>query len=369
MRRYYPAFILAGILTACVCAQGPAIPVQHVMIYHEPGRFGGWPANNGIWSWGDEIVVGFHWGYFQVREKGHAIDTTRPGGSLLARSLDGGQTWKLETPPFDAAVVPVDCPGGIDFTHPDFAMTLRAGSTINSASRFYYSSDRGRTWKGPFKLPLFGQKGIAARTDYLVNGKRDCMVFLTASKSDGKEGRAIATRTRDGGKTWKFTAYIGEEPKGYAIMPSTVRLSSKRLLTMIRRNDGPCWIDAYLSDDNGKTWQFLNRPEADTGWGNPPHLIKLRDGRFCLTYGYRTKGYKIPGSEIRARLSSDRGATWSDEITLRGNGGDWDIGYPRTVQRRDGRIVTVYYFNDDTAKERYIAATIWDPGKGQGPAR
>jgi hypothetical protein len=37
----------------------PAVP-RHVMIYHEPGRFAGWPANHGIWSWGDEILSGHH---------------------------------------------------------------------------------------------------------------------------------------------------------------------------------------------------------------------------------------------------------------------------------------------------------------------
>jgi len=43
------------------------------------------------------------------------------------------------------------------------------------------------------------------------------------------------------------------------------------------------------------------------------------------------------------------------------NGGCWDLGYPRTVQRPDGKLVTMYYFNDDPQRERYIAATIWDP--------
>gem|GEM_PF-4111678 len=41
----------------------------------------------------------------------------------------------------------------------------------------------------------------------------------------------------------------------------------------------------------------------------------------------------------------------------------WDLGYPRTVQRPDGKIVTMYYFNDASSKERYIAATIWRPGR------
>jgi hypothetical protein len=47
---------------------------------------------------------------------------------------------------------------------------------------------------------------------------------------------------------------------------------------------------------------------------------------------------------------------------LRDDAGCGDLGYPRTVQRVDGKIVTVYYFNDDKYAERYIAASIWDPG-------
>ena len=46
---------------------------------------------------------------------------------------------------------------------------------------------------------------------------------------------------------------------------------------------------------------------------------------------------------------------------LRDDGGDSDIGYPRAVQRSDGKVVIVYYFNDSSKPERYIAATIFDP--------
>ena len=40
------------LLAAAACA------AENVVVFRESGRFGGWPANNGIWSWGDEIVVG-----------------------------------------------------------------------------------------------------------------------------------------------------------------------------------------------------------------------------------------------------------------------------------------------------------------------
>ena len=32
---------------------------RHVQVFYEKGRFAGWPANNGIWQWGSEILVGF----------------------------------------------------------------------------------------------------------------------------------------------------------------------------------------------------------------------------------------------------------------------------------------------------------------------
>jgi len=86
-------------------------------------------------------------------------------------------------------------------------------------------------------------------------------------------------------------------------------------------------------------------------------MIRLEDGRIALTYGYRGTPYGI-----RARISTDKGQTWGDEIILRDDGGGWDLGYPRTVQRTDGKCVTAYYFNDRSREERYIACTVWDPG-------
>src|SRR5947209_856223 len=168
-----------------------------------------------------------------------------------------------------------DCPGGIDFTHPDFALTVRMTDAHAGPSRFYYSTDRGHTWEGPFRLPLFGQKGIAARTDYLVNGKHDCTLFLTAAKPNGREGRPLCVRTTDGGRSWQFVGWIGEEPKGYAIMPSTVRLGPAEVLTAVRRRDDPkAWIETYRSRDDGKTWKLDTVPAPDLGTGNPASLIR-----------------------------------------------------------------------------------------------
>ena len=93
-------------------------------------------------------------------------------------------------------------------------------------------------------------------------------------------------------------------------------------------------------------------------------MVKLSDGRIALTYGFRAKPYGI-----RARLSSDNGETWGSEIVLRQDGGNWDLGYTQTVQRTDGKLITIYYYNNDPAAERYIGGTIWDPGKGKSSAQ
>ena len=365
-----PLITVAALLA--VAAPGStlkAASVENVTVYKEPGRFGGWPANNGIWSWGDEILVGFSQGYFKKVESGHAIDGSKPSVPRFARSLDGGRSWKIEAPSFLDAdgkeKEATDPPGGVDFTNPNFAMTLRMVSSRTGFSRFYYSYDRGKVWQGPYSLPAFGRKVISARTDYIVNGKHDAMAFITSGKENGREGRVFCTRTTDGGKTWKFISWIGPEPPGFSIMPSTVRLSPKVLLATLRQKEGEShWIDSYISEDNGGNWRFLNRPVESTGAfvGNPPSTIRLKDGRIAMTYGYRSAPFGI-----RAKLSNDGGKTWGQEIMLRDDAGCGDLGYPRTVQRSDGKIVTLYYFNDAKDAERYIAATIWDPGTS--PAR
>jgi hypothetical protein len=341
-----------------------------VTVYRETGRYGGWPANHGIWSWGNEILVGFEAGYFRANERGHAIDYSRPAEHVLARSKDGGETWTIERPeglkpPPNVKIAgvpaapggkePIDCPGGIDFSNPEFILTSRMADIHVGPSRFYYSTDRGRSWQGPFKLPDFGFKGIAARTDYLVTGKREMTMFLTAAKSDGREGRVIAVRTTDGAKSWTLLSQVGPEPEGndFAIMPSSVRLGKNEILTAIRHRR---FIDLYGSKDNGKTWRSISKPVPDSGRGNPPSMILLKDGRLALTYGYRAEPYGI-----RARISTDKGKTWSDDVVLRADAASWDLGYPRSVQRPDGKIVTAYYYNDPSAGERYIGATIWEP--------
>lgn len=350
---------------------GAAAP-RHREVFAKPGRFGGWPANHGMWAWGDELLVGFEAGWFKANSlegREHSIDYSKPAEHVLARSLDGGETWTIEKPaalipppglkvagvPGEAGgKTPLPCPGGIDFTVPGFALTARMTSIHVGPSRFLVTGDRGKNWQGPYVIPDFGTPGIAARTDYIVDGPQTLTMFLTAGKTNQKEGRVICVRTKDGGKSFQLAGNVGPEPgpEDFAIMPSSLRLGPKTLLSTIRHRK---FIAAWRSEDDGATWTQLSQPVDDTGGGNPPALVKLRDGRLVLTYGFRNKPYSI-----RARVSKDEGRTWGPDIMLRDDGGAWDLGYTRTVQRKDGKLVTVYYYNTNAGAERFIGATIWE---------
>ncbi len=244
---------------------------EHVTVWREAGRYGGWPANHGIWSWGDEVLVGFTAGVLKTGDPmRHPIDRSAGEQHVLSRSLDGGRTWRVEVPvplqppprPERRAVTgePLRLPDvqrlatPLDFTAPGLALTFRASHGTPGAW-LYVGHDRGRRWSGPYQVPAFDTPGLDPRTDYLVVGPRELLVFMTALKTNGKEGRPLAIRTRDGGLTWERLGWIGPETDGFRIMPATVALEAGHLFSVIRRRDDTRHsLEGYRSRDGGATW-------------------------------------------------------------------------------------------------------------------
>ena len=287
-----------------------------------------WPANQGIWVWNNEIVVGFKLGYHkEPNGHTHAIDGGRPSRRMQARSLDGGSTWTVEsTSLVNSRAVARDItslPEPIEFTADNFAARL-------IRRHFFYSIDRCYTWEGPFNLPTFGRPGLLARTDYLVEGKHRLTAFVAAEKETGGEGQALCIRTTDGGRTWNLVGWIGQQPPAgrfsYAIMPATVALGGDTYLSVIRRAgvfDGEerRWLESLLSPDDGRSWYLLDQLRINNAH-NPATLTRLEDGRIAMTYGWRSAP-----CGIRVRISTDDGQTWSSELILRADGRNWDLGY------------------------------------------
>jgi hypothetical protein len=383
MYRNYTIAVLLFFTTFCsVDPQAKDGPVsdgmKNVIVYAEEGKFCGWPANNGVMIWDDkEIVVGFSLLDFVIAD-GHNADRDSIR-SVVCRSMDGGETWTMEDPKnyVGDGDERRDVPTGLDFTAPGFSMRVGAEGYWASEEKrgeLFFSSDRGRTWTGPCVIkglldhPELEGVELTARTDYLVNGPTELLLFGSArNNKKWKSDRTFCARTVDGGKTFQFVNWIVPPSDPYrAVMPNTVRCSPDMLVSAIRRRHviGPnedCWIDTYVSKDNGGSWIMLSRA-AETGNsnGNPPALVRLKDGRLCLVYGNRTK------RQMLARLSRDQGRTWSKEIVLRDDFladsfNDADFGYPRVVQRADGKLVVMYYWATKQNPHHHIAGTIWDP--------
>ncbi|MGE3316779.1 MAG: sialidase family protein [Planctomycetaceae bacterium] len=378
-------WILALMLPAAMVHADESSTVEHTIAAIAKDRFHGWPANNGVWQWGDEILVGFTQGDFVIKG-GHNIAGRED--SLLSRSTDGGRTWTM----FDPS-------GFLDDQHPQFVgerksvldqpidfsnagLALRIFSdgyhgNADTAGGFFYSLDRGANWHGPYALngltkhPELQGQHISARTDYLVQDRNRCLVFFSSHPPKERRNRVGCMQTVDGGRSFEFLSWVTPSTKFNSVMSQTVQFDDREFVLTYRKIDRegkePDSIEAFRSADGCRTWEYLSTVKVMKTHSNPPALVKLRDGRLCCAYGDRH------ASEIRARYSDDKGRTWGPELVIRDDfkpldqdpdsqkRGLADLGYVRLVQRSDGRLVAMYYWATAQNPQQHIAVSIWKP--------
>ena len=354
---------------------------EHVVVSSKPGRYHGWPANNGIWSWENDILVGFTQGSY-VQQKGHSIDGIQE--NHLARSVDGGHTWRAYRPEGyltdgnqkyrGGDKQPLETP--LNFLDSQLVVKVFSQGyhgTNDPIGGFFFSPDRGDTWKGPHAFTgLYDGEGLqnrilSARTAYLPQSESECLFFISAKPPvDNENGNRVGCMvTRDGVRSFEFVSWVTpEDAKAVAIMPQAVQRSKDTFVLAYRKifknHDGDAAIEIYRSEDRCRSWQFSSTVETTEPHSNPPALVAMADGRLCCAYGDRNT------HRIKARLSEDEGATWSPEIVLRDDyykchDRDTDLGYVSMVERPDGRLVAVYYWATKEHDEQHIAATIWQP--------
>lgn len=367
--------------------------MEHVVVYRNDGQFCAWPFNAGFWQFADgELAVGFmraSCSYATPESTNHATIDQDSCEQVLVRSYDGGRTWPGETvkPVFrrselDAQVQATSwIPGRPEKSRDPRAdgFCVVAGYGIppeKLRDRLYVlvSTDRGHTWEKMARVPPSGFTSLYGRPSTIVRPDGMLLLFAHGSRlkdapagesgftSAEKEAIPLVYGSRNGGITWGLIGEITPAPAmPMAIMPYPILLKDGRILAAVRRQYGAAYnahTQIYESADGGRSWRFLSRPND---WGAPANLVELPDGRIVCVYGYRQPPYGV-----RATVSEDGGATWGGEIILRDDGGSWDLGYPRTMLRPDGKLVTVYYFNsktDATQQDggvRHIACTIWE---------
>lgn len=349
--------------------------MKHVVVCYEKGKFNGWPANGGIWTWGNEILVSFNHGEYRYSASTHSIDREKPMSIAFSRSLDGGEHWETEYFPqlYRGQNRPLPAEG-LDFSSPDFVLRVGKPAVSIEGDTFVVSYDRGRSWEGPYAFPDLGRPWTT-RTRYRILGPK--RLDLYASWNDpalagmSYQDQSFLLRTEDGGLTWKKYENM-TDANARAAMPDVAVLPDGTLVAALRRKiDRPSeqvperrvednWIETVRSTDGGMHWSVACRragEPAEMGEGhngNPPALAALPDGRLVLVFGYR-------GSKpaIKARVSLDGGFTWGEETILRKDPLSHDIGYPRLAVLPDGRLVAVYYYTSSEMPEQHIEATIF----------
>jgi len=332
--------------------------MKHGIVYSEPGIYAGWPANHGAWQWGDEFLVGFLRGRYGNKSMHKILE---PFQKVLARSLDGGATWKLEIPNLD-----FDChEREIPAEAPEFSLSQNiirvcgvydhGGDECYGPGGFYKSSDRGHTWDGPYRFT-----GLEHHVDVgdMINTSRTRIVGNLLFMSRGQNmiwgTDEVFVAVHDGERFHYIADVLNDACR--AVMPA-VALTGRRLVAVMRRRRGGArdgWIDAVHSDDGGLTWSAPRMVGATGGRnGNPPALITLLDGRLCCAYGNRDFG------SIVAAISDD-GEHWESTIVRDGSEKFLDIGYPQLFLRSDGVPVCVYYWADANRWKQHIAYSVLD---------
>lgn len=204
------------------------------------------------------------------------------------------------------------------------------------------SSDGGRTWSEPRRLPD-GILGPIKDKPILYERQLLCPA---STEHDG--WKAHIERTPDGGRTWSKTASLADWTKFGVIQP-TMLVHPNGKLQILCRSQQRKIVESW-SADGGLTWSEL----AATSLPNPNSGIdaaNLPDGRIALVYNHTPRGR----SPLNLALSDD-GQSWQAALVLESEPGEFS--YPAVIATQDGKLHITY-----TWKRLKIKHVVVDPEK------
>ena len=136
--------------------------------------------------------------------------------------------------------------------------------------------------------------------------------------------------------------------------PHAVLLHDKRIIVQIRVQSKELFtIYQCESSDMGRSFT-KPAPVLGPKDGAPPHLLELSDG--CLLSVFARRHGK---NGIYAMMSADGGRNYSEPVLLAALGSFWDLGYPASVELRDGSILTIYYVREEKNVPAAVKTVRW----------
>ena len=149
------------------------------------------------------------------------------------------------------------------------------------------------------------------------------------------------------------TGLLACEPHG-AVLPDGTLICHTRMqksLGNFRYDHFATWQS--VSRDGGKTWTVA-APIADALCGAPAHLLVHSSGLLISVVARRAVPYGI-----RAFVSRDNGKTWEGNFEIYHDAVSPDSGYPATVELSDGSLQTVFYAHPEAGGPAVIVAQNW----------
>jgi sialidase-1 len=235
-----------------------------------------------------------------------------------------------------------------------------AGGAIFLGGYLLRSQDGGKSWQGPLYPPhvpsevyfnAYGERLPAYNRGALYEASDGRILWVVASGDTTNISSAYLLTSKDKGLTWQYTCPVATDPKVTFNETSVYETPSGDIVAFLRTADFDDQACIARSSDGGLSfgqWQSMGFQ------GHPLNAIRLADKRVLLTYGYRHKPFGI-----RARILNSECTDFAtaEEIILREDGGNSDLGYTWPVLMDGNRVLVTYYFNKENGT-RHIAGTI-----------
>ncbi len=214
------------------------------------------------------------------------------------------------------------------------------------------SSDGGQTWE-----PAVDSIASAPHGPIQLQDSR--LLYVGTAELEGSPA-IVCCASDDEARSWRQIGRLPvseEDLEKYGFTePHIAEVAKDEIYCILRTHHLSIGYNyASRSLDGGRTW---SNPEATPlyGYDQPGHLLILNDGRLLCTYGRRAEPFGC-----RACVSGDGGRTWpmDQEIILRDDAPNTDMGYPATAEIEPRELLTVYYQIDQPGEKVSIHATRW----------
>lgn len=236
-------------------------------------------------------------------------------GVVISRSSDNGKTW---SPP-----ARIDQLGHRYGQFQPSISRLESGNLVLEMARTRVeSSDRGLTWKPvaePWRLP---EEQTLSYLGDAVQGADGVIARLLSrgSKDTSPKWHLSATISRDSGQTWDAPVDLSDKFTGNC--PDCFVLASDaagRWLAIWADHSELFWV---TSTDNARTWSapaiFWQAPQHEYQELRELRLTQSKSSCCLVTWvsSHDAVDYEAGPSYVRARRSTDFGATWQEPMLL-----------------------------------------------------